>query len=448
MKKNIIAAVFPVACLLMVSVLSVGFLIKGPSEAGANERLSGAPVLRTSDGELNTEYLADVSRYFDDHFYLRQELISAHNSIVAGVFGSSAEEDVILGSDGWLYYGSSLGDYTGTESLSGAELWAAANNLALMQEYCESQGADFTFVIAPNKNSLYDENMPSYGVKAGESNAERLFEILDFAGVNYVDLFAAFKAEEEVLYFAHDSHWNSRGAALGADLINGALGVESEYYSDAFAASAEHTGDLFEMLYPAGTDSERDPVYGGVLSFEHSGAGEVRPDAITINTTSGGEGSLLAFRDSFGNLLYPYLADSYGAARFSRAVSYDLTQMAELGTTDVLVELVERNLSYLVSYYPLMRAPERSMDGFSRAEAEFSVNEKAKAPEDCVLVTGSLTERSLNTSSVYVICGDRAYEAFRLKDGAFAAYVPSGAEVTGIGCSVLLDDVLHLDNLT
>lgn len=448
MKKNIIAAIFPVACLLMVSVLSVGFLINGPSQAGANERLSSAPVLVKSDGKLNGEYLADVSEYFSDHFYLRQELISAHNGIVAGVFGSSAEEDVILGSDGWLYYEPTLGDYTGTAAMTGRELWCAAINLALMQEYCESQGADFVFAVAPNKNSLYDENMPSYGVKAESHDAQRLFEMLDYAGVSYVDLFAAFKAEEEVLYFAHDSHWNSRGAALGADLINEVLGSESSYYSDAFAESENHSGDLFEMLYPAGTDSEENPVYGGALSFEYSGGGEVRPDSITINTTSGGEGSLLAFRDSFGNLLYPYLADSYGAARFSRAVSNDLSQMAEMGTTDVLIELVERNLSYLVTYYPLMPAPEREREGISEAEAEFSVNEKAKAPEGCVLVTGSLAEECFNTSSIYVICGDTAYEAFCLADGAFAAYIPAEAAVTGIGASLLVEDHLVFNNLT
>ena len=447
MKKNISAALFSAACLIMALVLSVGFLAFGPSEAGANERLSAKPVLKNAEGEWNSDFLSDLATYFDDHFYLRQELISSHNRIMAAVFGSSTEDDVILGSDGWLYYGSTLGDYTGTEAMTDRELWCAAINLGLMQEYCESMGAEFVFMPAPNKNSLYDENMPSYGVKAQERNAQRLFAILDVHGVNYLDLFSAFAAEE-TLYFAHDSHWNSKGAAYAADLINAALGGESDYYSDAFAQSEAHGGDLYEMLYPAFTDSERNPVYGGELSFSHSGGGEVRPDSITIDTLGSGEGNLLAFRDSFGNLLYPYLADSSASARFSRAVSYDLSQMAELGTDRVLVELVERNLDYLVTYYPLMPAPERSLDGISEAEAEFSVNAKAKAPEGCVLVTGSLGEESLNTSSVYIICGDTAYEAFCLAEGAFAAYIPAEAQPTGIGASMLRDDYLVLNNLT
>ena len=48
------------------------------------------------------------------------------------------------------------------------------------------------------------------------------------------------------------------------------------------------------------------------------------PDSITLNTVGGGEENLLAFRDSFGILLYPYLADSYANARFSRANAYTL----------------------------------------------------------------------------------------------------------------------------
>lgn len=448
MKKNISAALFTAACLAMALVLSLGFLAFGPSEAGANERLSAAPVLKNADGEWNADFLSDLATYFDDHFYLRQELISSHNRIMAVLFGSSAEDDVILGSDGWLYYEPTLGDYTGTEPMTSRSLWCAAINLGLMQEYCESLGAEFVFVPAPNKNSLYDENMPSYGVKAETSNAQRLFDILDFTGVNYLDLFSAFAAEEETLYFAHDSHWNSKGAAFAADLINAALGGESSYYSDAFARSESHSGDLYEMLYPAFSDSEQNPLYGGELSFTHSGGGELRPDSITIDTVGSGEGSLLAFRDSFGNLLYPYLADSYASARFSRAVSYDLAQMATLGTDRVLIELVERNLDYLVSYYPLMPAPERSLEGISEAEAEFSVNAKAKAPEGCVLITGSLGEDCFNTSSIYVICGDAAYEAFCLADGAFAAYIPAEAQPTGIGASMLTDDYLLLNNLT
>lgn len=71
------------------------------------------------------------------------------------------------------------------------------------------------------------------------------------------------------------------------------------------------------MLYPAGTDRETDDVPRRRLQ---PGRGHT-PDSITIDTTGSGSGSLLMFRDSFGELLYPFMAASWAEARFSRQSS-------------------------------------------------------------------------------------------------------------------------------
>lgn len=427
MRKNLPAVFFTVFCLLLCASLSLGTLLFGPSKAGANEVLSPSPSLKNRDGSWNTALLSDASDYFSDHFFLRQELITASNALTATLFGASAEDSVILGSGGWLYYADTLDDYTGASPMTEAQLAAIANNLGLMQEYCESQGARFLFAVAPNKSSLYGENMPSYGAVAGEHDAQRLFSCLDASGVRYVDLFEVFSSQEETLYFAHDSHWNAKGAALAADGINASFGRKSAYFSDAFAESQPHSGDLFEMLYPAGTDSETGPVYGGSLSFRHESE-NARPDSITIDTTGGGSGSLLAFRDSFGNDLYPYLADSFASARFSRATSYDLTQISALSADCVLIELVERNLDYLLRYVPIMPAPAReiSTEAPVCGSVFLETDPAAKSPEGCVLIKGALPVPAGIGLEVYIISDDLAYQAFLLADGGFAAHLPEG----------------------
>jgi hypothetical protein len=139
-----------------------------------------------------------------------------------------------------------LSDYTGVDALSRQEILMAAHNLALMQEYCQSQGREFAFMLAPNKNSLYPDNMPDYGVRNPSANAKLLMAELDALDVNYIDLFAAFGEQEEVLYFTHDSHWNSKGAALGADCINAAFGAESNYFAADFS-KAEAVPTLAEI---------------------------------------------------------------------------------------------------------------------------------------------------------------------------------------------------------
>lgn len=427
--KKVLIPIFVAGVLLLSVTLAVGILFAGPAEAGANEVLSKAPVLVDKDGKLNDYFLNDAATWLGDHFFGRQELISVHNKVVSTAFDTSSSDDVILGSNDWLYYEPTLGDYTGTAVATDREIFMAANNLALMQEYCESQGREFAFMIAPNKNSLYPENMPDYGAVSQQTNAQALHGKLNEMGVAYIDLFRVFGQQEEVLYFAHDSHWNSKGAALGADSINEAFGVQSNYFGGDFSQREYHLGDLYEMLYPSFKDTEENPVYGGAFAFTFTSKA-TKADSITLETASDKAGSLLCYRDSFGNLLYPYLADSYGTCRFSRAVSYDLTQDGDY----VLIELVERNIPYLYTYLPVMSAPVREISLPEATATAQMANKSVKSPEGMYQVKGTLPVQADTDSPIYVICDGVVYEAFCLADGGFGAYIPGEAQA--VACYV------------
>ena len=403
--------------------LSVGMLAFGTSGAAANERLAEMPSIKTEDGRINTDYLSQLQSYVNDRFFLRQELITLDRRL-SSFLGVSGEDSVIAGKDGWLFFAETLDDYTGTDLMSSRELFSAASNVALMEEYCRTNGKEFTFIIAPNKNSLYGEFMPDYGVTAKTSNAKRLHSLLDQMNVEYVDLFAAFGEEEETLYFAHDSHWNSRGAALGADLINRSFGVETNYFGADFSGETAHEGDLYAMVFPSAQDTETNPVYGGTLNYTFTSKA-TQPDAIVLTTEGAGEGSLLCYRDSFGILLFPYLADSYNSAKFSRSVRYDMT-----GSEDyVAIELVERNLRYLIQNVPVMPSPVRRMElpAAVSGEAEAAEVENANAGTGCVQFMGTLPSEPDAGSCVYVVCDGIVYEAFCLENDGFAVNVPENA---------------------
>ena len=335
MRKVQLAFVALILALLLVPGL--GLVVWGPASAGANEVPAQMPELTERDGSLNTAYLSELADYVNDGFYARQELITLWAQLLTPL-GHSAEDDVILGTDGWLYYAPEIEQWAGVETMTDREIFAAAYNLSLMQEYAAGLGARFAFTIAPDKSSLYPEHLPGYPESDAPSNAERLKMVLDELDVAYVDLFELFESQDEVLYFEHDSHWNSRGAALAADAINSALGVSSNYGEGFDYETSQHTGDLFEMLYPAGEDGETNDE---PTAMNFNQGENVRPDSITIDTTGAGELNLLMFRDSFGELLYPFMAESSAAARFSRMAAYDLTLAEELSSTAVVIELVE-----------------------------------------------------------------------------------------------------------
>lgn len=421
---------------LLSLTLSVGMLFAGPAQPMANEVLAEPPAATTPEGSFNDRILADTAKYVGDRFFLRQQLISLDRRLNAALLGTSGQDSVLLGADGWLYFRDTLNDYTGVDGLTDRQLGYIAHNLGLMNRYCEENGKQFLFVIAPNKNALYDENMPNFGVKAQVTDAQKLQQLLE-GSVPYADLFAAFEGEEEVLYFAHDSHWNSRGAALGADVINRGFGVESSFFGADFSASQPHEGDLYAMLYPGSTDPEQDPVYGGKLDFTFTGRA-TKPDAISLETAGQGSGKLLAYRDSFGNLLFPYLAHSYAEATFSRSVSYDLTKEADF----VLIELVQRNLKYLITYIPVMPAPVETVELPESSRGKLTVTTAKKG--ELLQLSGTLPDEA---DAAWVICDGIAYRCFMMEDG-FAANVPTQAQtvVYTIGGETLMYELISGGN--
>ena len=255
MKKTFTYSAFTALLLLLCLLPSLGMLLPAQEgEAGGNQALSRAPALRDAEGRWNPSYLSQMQDYAGDNFYLRQEMITAWSALNAQVLRSSITEDVLLGTDGWLYFADTLPDYAGLAPMSDRELFSAARNLSLMAEYCESQGARFLFTVAPNKNSLYPEHMPGLTASCEPHDAERLEAKLARWGLNanYLDLFSLFRGQEETLYFKTDSHWNGKGAALAADEINRALGRSSGYFDSPFVPEESHKGDLYDRRRPGG----------------------------------------------------------------------------------------------------------------------------------------------------------------------------------------------------
>lgn len=414
------AALFLALCMLPTA----GMLFAPTEEAVGNEHLAVMPALREEDGSWNTAYGSQLSTWLADHIAFRHQLITLHARLCGGLFGTLPGQEVVLGSDDWLYYADTLPDYQGVGLLSDRQCYAAARVLALMQEYCRQQGAQFLFTVAPNKNSLYPEAMPlRYRPAAVPGNAERIAARLEEMGVGYLDLFALLGGEEERLYFRTDSHWNALGAALAGDALSAALGKgEERFYGQPYTLAPTHKGDLYEMVYPAGDLVELDAAFDRGFDFVYPQGFRTVED-ITIRTRDAAEsGSLLMFRDSFGNNLYPFLAERYGAACFSRAMPYNLSYIRREQADTVVVEIVERNLRWLVEQPASYPAPERELS-LPAAEGELPLALE-DAPEGLHRVTGALETAPDTDSPVYIAHGGRAYEAALLPGGGFMACLP------------------------
>ncbi|MFR6162687.1 MAG: hypothetical protein ACLUJR_06400 [Mediterraneibacter gnavus] len=123
------------------------------------------------------------------------------------------------------------------------------------------------------------------------------------------------------------------------------LGREHETYLNVpYELEKSHVGDIDEMLYPFGFELEEEYVYDKEFSFDYVNEVKDNMDAWIQTNNPQKDGSMLMYRDSFGESLLPFVADEIGQGYFSRLVPYNLTQIEELHPQYVVIEKVERNI--------------------------------------------------------------------------------------------------------
>ena len=334
-----------------------------------NTELAELPQLVDEDG-FNVSFLNDLGDYFEDHFAFRNYLISANAHLKSSALKVSNTDRVIVGDDGWLYYFGTLDDYLGRDLLEDDELDAIAYNLLLTQNYVESHDSEFLFTVPPNKNSLYGDAMPwRYQASVEPHNAEALTDYLYEYGVNYTDLFDLFNAQpDEDLYYLRDTHWNLKGALLAYDALLDAASISHEIYDENdLVTRNDYIGDINEILYPVGAVPEqayyfKDPLE--VTQILSDGQVNTDVDAIDVEapwietSTENAEGTLLMYRDSFGNALLLPLAAAFSHSYFTKYVPYNMTQVESLSPTLTIIERTERRVADLGVTPPIIPAPE------------------------------------------------------------------------------------------
>lgn len=425
MKKKIWYLIYIAAVLVLVLVPFAGMSVAATNETTENKELAAFPKLRT-DGIWNPRFLGELGTYFEEHFAFRQELVAANALLRGRLLGVSASDQVLVGKDGWLYYTGTLDDYLGRNQMSEKGLANAVHNIGLMQQYVEDRGSRFLITIAPNKNSVYDSYMPSNYLRSGENNHTRLTPLLKQAGIHYADLYEIFEESDECLYLQGDSHWNNKGALLVCrKLLDG---LDREYDGsayDSWEVRKEHTGDLAEMLYSVAAKPEdnvyydRIPIYAYVNDVE-----DTEEDWIeTINPN--GQGRLLMFRDSFGNSMLPILANEFEYGYFSRLVPYNLGNLDKYHPEYVVVERVERRLSFFAEQPPVMEGPVRVLEELRAAATDTTVS--VREDGSWYVVEGTL-------DSDYTQKDSRVYVSVRPENGesvTYEAFLTSSREEEG-----------------
>ena len=218
-----------------------------------------------------TELPARLNNYANDHFGLRNDLITLHRFIDSDIFGISLSPDVLIGKSGWLFFlgDDSLNDMKHQAGLSSEQLACirdvlSQRNTALLQAH-----VPYLFIVPPDKQAIYPEEIPP-GIldPQGSSRLQEIQKALTsdpLLASRFLYLAPALLAAKKAdpshdLYFRTDTHWNLYGAGIAyralIEKLNEIQAIENpskpplpvpEFPRNRFTENPVYHGDLDNM---------------------------------------------------------------------------------------------------------------------------------------------------------------------------------------------------------
>ncbi|WP_160153867.1 hypothetical protein [Microbulbifer sp. ALW1] len=330
-----------------------------------NRTLEQLPEPPSSARELAT-WPQSFSNYYSDQFGFRDWLSQKFNS-TKSLIGDSPSEHVTKGKNGWLFLGSNkigysgyddpIGDARNKNLYSSAELEAFSEYASSLSNWLKTKKVEYIFFIAPNKHTIYPEELPSHFNKVNSiSAADQLYDFLGKnSSVRTIDFRSALLQEKEGhdVYYKSDTHWNH----YAANLVQFEL---ASYISNLFPGKispelfdlelkTKSGGDLSKI---AGLNVPDDPY--PLPIFNSTCAPQKSPQNASQRETHSylcetEKLKVLVFRDSFFTALEPYFARKFYASTFiwERLDPSTIESLVEKYEPDVIIEeWVERKLPH------------------------------------------------------------------------------------------------------
>ena len=269
---------------------------------------------------------------------------------------------VILGTNGWLFYksvndGDCVADYEGTNLFTEDELTDITARAISVQNIFAEKGMDFIIFIPPNKGQVYPEYVPDTYVQAKESRADILADTLNEAGVTVVspkeNLIGA-KENGYQLYYSYDTHWNLLGGYIGTQAILNEIGIEpcpSVTISETMLRDGYHYGADEDLARMAGLrflfndDTEylidETPLTDWAAYADDQNNG--RPSYYE-NDSALCDKTVVLIGDSFRSAMVPSLRQAFAGVYIIDIESYDVNIIDEICPDIVIYEFVERKV--------------------------------------------------------------------------------------------------------
>ena len=313
--------------------------------------------------ENYSDFPEEFEEYYDDHLPFRNQWITLNNSIDYYIFSQSSSDDVLIGKDGWLFYtsekdGNPVKQSTGEWMFTEKQLKKIAKNLKKTKKTLENQGIRFVLFIAPNKETIYKDELPSfYQNENTKSCVDQLVEYLkENTDIEVVypkeELLEARKEHEDIeWYHKLDTHWNSAGAYIGAENLAKALNIEMPVFEElTLEKQTWDTGDLAQMLNITIKNGDTNYTLSNISDRETECEKWDFYTEFIYHTADADPRKLFVCRDSFSDALAPILATQFENSMFVHRKGFSQEQIFAYDTDIFVYECVERYIKKLEKF--------------------------------------------------------------------------------------------------
>ncbi|MDC1006396.1 hypothetical protein OAQ34_12315 [Opitutales bacterium] len=357
--------------LLSIYLPFIGSFVQKHETASSveNRNLAKLPDLPQSFTSF-VDYPKRFNVYYSDNFGFRDILTETYYQITDKHVSKTQFNDVTFGRNDWLFLGSikpghdrhddPMGDAINKNLFTKKELVDFAQSLMKIKNWLKNKGIEYLYIIAPNKHTIYFENLPEYISKVGhESSTDQLVNyLLEHTDVNVLDLrqpLIEAKKKHQV-YFKTDTHWNHYGANIAQYEIMKKISKHfpnqvTPYLlrDNQFKISHMNGGDLAGLAQLQNiVEPNPQPIFeGGCIPVNENPAhvGE-KTHTIVCETK---KLNALIFRDSFFWALKPYISREFKRSTYiwGRLDYLLLTEYIDKENPDIVMEeVVERALPY------------------------------------------------------------------------------------------------------
>lgn len=174
-------------------------------------------------------------------------------------------EKALVGRDGWLFYKPGVQYLTERPAAQQAtsHVGEAVAAIVAFRDQLAERGIELMVMPAPNKESVYPEQLTRRGAKLREATCPQtktLFERLRAANIEVIDLFSLYVQAKTAappstpkFYLAQDSHWSPAGVELAARHVAQQLRAKrpipfNRVVYETKPSPVERLGDVLRML--------------------------------------------------------------------------------------------------------------------------------------------------------------------------------------------------------